>query len=165
MSVVLMRREAPAPDVAIQEYPVHAMPFKRPNNVFVSVPVGIFHPVAPFGVVVYAIWLLVFDVTSPTTTHIGVDAPVLYRTALQLANTGGIPSPLGIVAAAHPAPISSASARHEILLAGAPVPPPPPPQQTHADPLYPTELIRMPGSTEVEVVIALQPVAPVRSFV
>ena len=162
-----MSRAAPAPDVAIQEYPVHAIPFKRPNNVFVSVPVGIFHPFEPFGVVVYAIWLPVSDVTSPTTTHICVDAPVLYRTALPLAKTGGIPPLMSadIVAAAHPAPISSASARHEILLAGASDPPPPPPQQIHAAPLYPTELIRMPGSTEVEVVIALQPVAPVRSFV
>ena len=157
-------REAPAPDVAIHEYPVHAMPFKRPNNVFVSVPVGIFHPVEPSAEVVYAIWLLVFADTSPTTTQIGDDAPVLYITALLFERTGGIPPPV-VVAAVHPVPISSASGRHEILLAGAPDPPPPPPQQIHATPLYPTELIRIPGSTDPPVVIALHPVAPVRSFV
>jgi hypothetical protein len=52
MSVVFRIRDAPAPDVAIQEYPVHAIPFNRPNVVSVSVPVAMFHPVEPFGVVV-----------------------------------------------------------------------------------------------------------------
>jgi hypothetical protein len=52
MSVVFIIRDAPAPDVAIQEYPVHAIPFNRPNVVFVSVPVDILHPFEPFGVVV-----------------------------------------------------------------------------------------------------------------
>jgi hypothetical protein len=48
-SVVLARREKPAPDVAIHEYPVHAIPFKRPNVVPVSVPVeGFFHSDDPF---------------------------------------------------------------------------------------------------------------------
>jgi hypothetical protein len=55
-SVVLARRENPAPDVAIHEYPVHAIPFKRPNVVNGSVPVeGFFHSDDPFTVVVYAI--------------------------------------------------------------------------------------------------------------
>ena len=171
ISVVLIMRAAPAPDVAIQEYPVHARPLSLPNNVLDNVPVGIFHSVAPFTVVVYAIWLLVFDVTSPTTTHDGdVDVdPPLYITALPLANTGGIPPLLpDIVATAQPVLISSlpVSARHEILLAGEPSPPPPPPHQIHADPLYPTELIRMPGRTDPPpVVIAHHPVAPIRSLV
>jgi hypothetical protein len=55
-SAVLARRENPAPDVAIHEYPVHAIPFKRPNVVPDSVPVeGFFHSDDPFTVVVYAI--------------------------------------------------------------------------------------------------------------
>ena len=62
--------------------------------------------------------------------------------------------------------IELVSARHEILLAGAPDPPPPPPQHIHAVPLYATELIRIPGSTDPpEVAIARHPVAPVRSLV
>ena len=55
-SVVLARRENPAPDVAIHEYPVHAIPFNRPNVVNGSVPVaGFFHPDDPVMSVVYAI--------------------------------------------------------------------------------------------------------------
>jgi hypothetical protein len=114
--------------------------------------------------------LLLLNDTSPTTTHRGDAAPALYTIELPFANTGGIP-PLvpEIVAVAHPVPIFSlvpVSARHEILLAGEPVPPPPPPQQIHAVPLYATELIRMPGSTDPPVVaIARHPVAPVLSLV
>lgn len=112
--------------------------------------------------------MLVFDVTLPATTHIGDAAPALYITALPFERTGGIPLPTPAVA--HPVPISSfapVSARHEILLAGAPDPPPPPPQQIHAVPLYETELIRIPGSTfpPPVVEIALHPVAPVLSLV
>jgi len=114
--------------------------------------------------------LAVFDETSPTTTQIGELAPLLYVIALQFDNTGGIPPLAGeFVAVAHPVPISSldpVSARQEIVLAGDPDPPPPPPQQIHAVPLYATELIRMPGSTEPpEVAIARHPVAPVLSLV
>ena len=55
VSVVLARRENPAPDVAIHEYPVHAIPFNRPNVVNDSVPdVGFFHPDDPVLSVVYA---------------------------------------------------------------------------------------------------------------
>jgi hypothetical protein len=55
-SVVLARRENPAPDVAIHEYPVHAIPFNRPNVVNGSVPVaGFFHSDDPVMSVVYAI--------------------------------------------------------------------------------------------------------------
>jgi hypothetical protein len=55
-SVVLARRENPAPDVAIHEYPVHAIPFNRPNVLNGSVPVaGFFHPDDPVMSVVYAI--------------------------------------------------------------------------------------------------------------
>jgi hypothetical protein len=55
-SVVLARRENPAPDVAIHEYPVHAIPFKRPNVVNGNVPADVlFHSDDPFTVVVYAI--------------------------------------------------------------------------------------------------------------
>jgi hypothetical protein len=55
-SVVLARRENPAPDVTIHEYPVHAIPFNRPNVGFVSVPVaGLFHSDDPLISVVYAI--------------------------------------------------------------------------------------------------------------
>jgi hypothetical protein len=54
---VLAIRDPPAPDVANHEYPVHAIPFNRPNVVFESVlpPVGFFHSVDPFIVLVYAI--------------------------------------------------------------------------------------------------------------
>lgn len=140
MSVVLAMREDPAPDVAIHEYPVHAIPFNRPYVGFVSVPlVGFFHSDAPVISVVYAIWSpLTFPETSPTTTQIGVPAPALYAIALLRDIIGGIP-PLDpeIVADDHPAPISlvPVSARHEILLVGAPPPPPPPPPQIHAAPL------------------------------
>lgn len=111
----------------------------------------------------------IFPLTSPTTTQTGVVdvAPALYATALHVDIFDGIP-PLEpeIVAAAHPVPISpEASARHEILLAGAPLPPPPPPQHIHAIPLYPTDVIRIPGSTDADANIALHPVAPVRSLV
>jgi hypothetical protein len=167
MSVVLAMREVPAPDVAIHEYPVHAIPFNRPYVGFVSVPlVGIFHSDAPVISVVYAIWSpLTFPETSPTTTQIGVPAPALYAIALLRDITGGMP-PLvpEIVAGTHPVPISSpVSARHEILLAGDPEPPPPPPQQIHADSLYPIDVIRIPGNTDDT--IARHPVAPVRSLV
>ena len=54
-SVVLARRENPAPDVTIHEYPVHAIPFNRPNVGFVNVPNGFFHPDDPVLSVVYAI--------------------------------------------------------------------------------------------------------------
>jgi hypothetical protein len=167
-SIVLAIRDAPAPDVAIHEYPVQAMPFKRPNVVFVNVklPDGFFHSVDPFTVLVNATWSVVFDVTSPTTTHIGEDAPELYAIALLLDNTGGIPPFVpDIVAVAHPVPISSLSKRHEILLAGAPVPPPPPPQQTHAVPLYPIDVIRIPGRNDAVFEITRHPVAPVLSLV
>jgi hypothetical protein len=94
---------------------------------------------------------------------------VLYATALLFDIFDGIPPLLpDTVAAAHPVPISSpASVRHEILLAGAPLPPPPPPQHIHATPLYPIDVIRIPGNTDAPpaVDIAFQPVAPVRSFV
>jgi hypothetical protein len=142
MSVVLAMREVPAPDVAIHEYPVHAIPFNRPYVGFVSVPlVGFFHSDAPVISVVYAIWSpLTFPDTSPTTTQIGVPAPALYAIALLRDIIGGIPPSVPETNAAdHPAPISlvpvPVSARHEILLVGAPVPPPPPPQQIHAAPL------------------------------
>jgi hypothetical protein len=51
-SIVLKIRDDPAADVAIHEYPVHAIPVKRPKVVFVSVPVAIFHSIEPFTVVV-----------------------------------------------------------------------------------------------------------------
>ena len=54
-SVVLARRENPAPDVTIHEYPVHAIQFNRPNVGFVNVPNGFFHPDDPVLSVVYAI--------------------------------------------------------------------------------------------------------------
>lgn len=124
ISVVLARREVPAPDVAIHEYPVHAIPFKRPNVGFVNVPNGFFHSDDPFNVVVYAIWSFVVDNTSPTTTHIGVvtpAAPAFVAMALLADIIGGNP-PLvpDTVAAAHPVAKSSAavapvgSAHHEI---------------------------------------------------
>jgi hypothetical protein len=170
ISIVLAIRDPPAPDVAIHEYPVQAIPFNRPNVVFVSVklPDGFFHSLDPFTVLVNATWSAVLDVTSPTTTHIGEAAPVLYMTALLFDNTGGMPPSVpDMVDAAHPVPISSPSARHEIRLAGAPDPAPPPPQQIHADPLYPIDVIRIPGNTEAPpaVEIARHPVAPVRSLV
>jgi hypothetical protein len=106
-----------------------------------------------------------FPLTSPTTTHVGDAAPTLNAIALLFDIFDGIP-PLVNVAAAHPVPISStASARHEILLAGDPLPPPPPPQHIHETPLYPTDVIRIPGNTDVAVDITFHPVAPVRSFV
>ena len=103
----------------------------------------------------------------------GEAAPALYEIALLPDMTGGKP-PLvpESVAAAHPLPTTSSapgpaptpvSARHEILLAGAPDPPPPPPQQIHAEPLYPTDVMRIPGSTDDTT--ARHPVAPVRSLV
>ena len=54
-SVVLARRENPAPDVTIHEFPVHAIPFKRPNVVPVSVALdGFFQSDDPVMSVVYA---------------------------------------------------------------------------------------------------------------
>lgn len=110
-----------------------------------------------------------FPLTSPTTTQIGGEAPALYAIALLFDIFDGIPALEPVtVAAAHPVPISSpVSARHEILLAGDPLPPPPPPQHIHEAPLYPTDVIRIPGSTDAPpaVDIAFHPVAPVRSFV
>ena len=53
ISVVFVIRDRPAPDDAIHAYPVHAIPFNRPNNVFVNVPIcGFFHSVEPFTVLV-----------------------------------------------------------------------------------------------------------------
>jgi hypothetical protein len=56
-SIVLAIREPPAPDVAIHEYPVQAIPFNRPNVVFerLKLPDGFFHSVDPFTVLVNAI--------------------------------------------------------------------------------------------------------------
>jgi hypothetical protein len=175
-SIVLARRENPAPDVTIHEYPVHAIPFNRPNVGFVSVPVeGFFHSDDPFNVVVYAIWFPLFPGrSSPTTTQIGVvtPAPTFVAMALLVDIIGGIP-PLvpDTVAAAHPVAKSSApvgSARHEILPPEISVPTRPPPQQIHAVPLYPTEVIRIAGRTDAPtpvVVTGRHPVAPVLSLV
>jgi hypothetical protein len=57
ISVVLAIRDPPAPDVAIHEYPVQAIPFNRPNVVFerLKLPDGFFHSVDPFTVLVNAI--------------------------------------------------------------------------------------------------------------
>ena len=52
---MLARRENPAPDVTIHEFPVHAIPFKRPNVVPVSVALdGFFQSDDPVMSVVYA---------------------------------------------------------------------------------------------------------------
>ena len=143
--------------------------------VLVNVPVvGFFHSVEPLTVLVNAIWSPPV-VVSPTTIHMGEAAPALYAIALLPDITGGIVpvTPANVVAVAHPLPTTSSppapptpapvSARHEILLAGAPDPPPPPPQQIHAEPLYPTDVMRIPGSTDDTT--ARHPVAPVRSLV
>ena len=113
--------------------------------------------------------MTILPLTSPTTTQFGDAAPVLYEIALQVDISDGNP-PLepDTVDAAHPVPISSASTRHEIL-PDENSPPEvfvltrPPPQHIHAVPLYPTDVILIPGNTEA--VIAFHPVAPVRSFV
>lgn len=93
----------------------------------------------------------------------------MYAIALHVDISDGNP-PLvpDTVAAAHPVPISSASTRHEILPdekdpPEVSVPTRPPPQHIHEVPLYPTDVIRIPG--RVDAVIAFHPVAPVRSFV
>ena len=140
------------------------------ENVVLNVPVlGFFHSVEPLTVLVNAIWSPPV-VVSPTTIHMGEAAPALYAIALLPDITGGIApvTPATVVAVAHPLPTTSSppapvSARHEILLAGAPLPPPPPPQQIHAAPLYPTDVMRIPGSTDDTT--ARHPVAPVRSLV
>ena len=115
--------------------------------------------------------MAILPLTSPTTSQIGDTAPALYEIALQVdISDGNPPTVPDTVAAAHPVPISSASTRHEILPdektpPEVSVPTRPPPQHIHAVPLYPTDVILIPGNTEPAVDIAFHPVAPVRSFV
>ena len=54
-SVVLATREDPAPDVAIHEYPVHAIPFNLEYKASWVLPRPCFHSLDPETVVVYAI--------------------------------------------------------------------------------------------------------------